>query len=193
MMMLKAAAAAATFVISSCHAFQPIPITTNPKVKLRKFISSKKFLTTDDPIPFSPEPDLSQSFTETVYSYYNAGTGDHFYTNNPNEILNGLGYRSEGVAFSDKPIPNNLATFKRYFNPTTGDNFYCTNPAKEALSGYIFEGDLGLVSTVPQTGLVPLYRYFNGRDHFYTTNFGVLGGGKGGYQLEGIEAYVRSQ
>jgi hypothetical protein len=37
---------------------------------------------------------------------------------------------------------------------------------------------------------VPLYRYFNGRFHFYTASFAELGNGGGGYTLEGIVDYV---
>jgi hypothetical protein len=38
----------------------------------------------------------------------------------------------------------------------------------------------------------PLFRYYNPSvvDHFYTTNFGELGGGALGYGFEGIQCYV---
>ncbi|MFZ5986846.1 MAG: hypothetical protein ACOYWZ_06965 [Bacillota bacterium] len=35
-----------------------------------------------------------------------------------------------------------------------------------------------------------LYRYCNGTDHFYTTNYSELGSGKLGYVYEGIQCYV---
>jgi hypothetical protein len=40
------------------------------------------------------------------------------------------------------------------------------------------------------TGAIPLYRYYDGVDHFYTTNYGELGGGGGAWTLEGIQAFV---
>jgi hypothetical protein len=41
-------------------------------------------------------------------------------------------------------------------------------------------------------GLVPLYRYFSPAafDHFYTKNFGELGGGAGAYRFEGVQCHV---
>ena len=42
----------------------------------------------------------------------------------------------------------------------------------------------------------PLYRYWNGRDHFYTTNPHEIGTithgrkGRGGYTSEGVACYV---
>nr|WP_231503762.1 hypothetical protein [Paenibacillus sp. 1-18] len=37
---------------------------------------------------------------------------------------------------------------------------------------------------------MPLYRYYNGTDHFYTTDFNELGNGRSGYSLEGIAGYI---
>jgi hypothetical protein len=39
------------------------------------------------------------------------------------------------------------------------------------------------------------YRYFNSAagDHFYTANYGELGPGRGGYLLEGVQAYIPLQ
>lgn len=44
----------------------------------------------------------------------------------------------------------------------------------------------------PVTTSVPLYRYWNAGigDHFYTTNFSELGGGRFGYVYEGVQCYV---
>jgi hypothetical protein len=39
---------------------------------------------------------------------------------------------------------------------------------------------------------VPVYRYFNGFDHFYTQNYNELRGGNGVYNYEGIAYYVYS-
>jgi C1A family cysteine protease len=50
--------------------------------------------------------------------------------------------------------------------------------------------------TVPQDSSqrVPLYRYWNpnATDHFYTTNWSELGGGRYGWNYEGIQCYVFS-
>lgn len=42
-------------------------------------------------------------------------------------------------------------------------------------------------------GLVPLYRYYNGKDHFYTSFWGELEIGKNGYKYEGIEGHVHNK
>lgn len=40
----------------------------------------------------------------------------------------------------------------------------------------------------PQT--TRLFRYWNGRDHFYTTSWGELGSGRGSWKYEGIQCYI---
>ncbi len=45
-------------------------------------------------------------------------------------------------------------------------------------------------TTPPTNGAIPFYRYFNGKDHYYTTNFRELGTGAGGYRYEGVECKV---
>jgi len=45
--------------------------------------------------------------------------------------------------------------------------------------------------TVP-VGTSPIFRYYNGSDHFYTSNWGELGHGNSGYVLEGIAFYANT-
>ncbi len=47
----------------------------------------------------------------------------------------------------------------------------------------------------PDIKTVPLYRYWKsgGGDHFYTTNFKELGGGRLGYRYEGVQCYILPQ
>jgi C1A family cysteine protease len=53
-------------------------------------------------------------------------------------------------------------------------------------------GVSGVNSPSPGGTYVPLYRYWNpsGGDHFYTTNWGELGGGAHGWGYEGVQCYV---
>jgi hypothetical protein len=46
------------------------------------------------------------------------------------------------------------------------------------------------IVTRPPRGPTPLYRYFNGTQHFYTAFFGELGNGGAGYTLQGIAGYL---
>ncbi|KAL5502419.1 hypothetical protein EMCRGX_G009189 [Ephydatia muelleri] len=63
--------------------------------------------------------------------------------------------------------------------------------------GYVSEGVQCIVSTEPGPGLKPLYRYWNGKEHFYTTNAKEIATGQlcqavtgnYGYKSEGIAAY----
>jgi hypothetical protein len=72
------------------------------------------------------------------------------------------------------PFGGNRAPFYRLRHPATGDYFLTAlvgeRDAAQAVFGYVLEGSIGDVSTVPGDGLKPLYRLFNpstGR-HFYT-------------------------
>ena len=75
-------------------------------------------------------------------------------------------------------------------------NFFVSNNPGAARSGTIRIGYGGYYTyvTVYQDGVptVPLHRYWNPSmyNHFYTTNFGVLGNGGGGYTYEGVECHV---
>ena len=95
------------------------------------------------------------------------------------------------------PVP-----FYRYFNGF--EHFYTSN-ANEigtirvgavAKFEYRFEGIQCRVYPVQEEGTVPLYRYWNGKDHFYTTNAAEIGTttagqvGKYEYRCEGIAGYV---
>ena len=61
--------------------------------------------------------------------------------------------------------------------------------------GYSIEGVVGKVLIESFPGAEPLYRYWNGKDHFYTINSKEIGtttvrnSGKGGYVCEGYEGF----
>jgi len=71
--------------------------------------------------------------------------------------------------------------FYRYWNGK--EHFYTTNSAEIGTTtpgvtgkfGYKSEGIACSVSSSSGTGLVPLYRYWNGGEHFYTTNSAEIG------------------
>ena len=99
----------------------------------------------------------------------------------------------------------NKVALYRYWNGK--DHFYTTNVneigtttyALKGHHGYTCEGVACYVSSVKVSGYVPLYRYWNGKDHFYTTNAHEIGTdvygvkGKYGYTCEGIAGYVPSK
>ncbi len=94
--------------------------------------------------------------------------------------------------------------FYRYFNGR--EHFYTTNIheigtgthgklGKLGKQCYTSEGTAGYIHDTQDSGTIPLYRYFNGHNHFYTTNSDEIGTtvhgvtGKHGYKSEGIAGY----
>jgi hypothetical protein len=62
------------------------------------------------------------------------------------------------------------------------------------------DGDVAAVRALypqlePSPRTTRLFRYWNGTtgDHFYTTNWDELGGGRGGYVYEGVQCYIYSE
>ena len=105
---------------------------------------------------------------------------------------------------------NSFAPLFRYYHYKVIDHFYTTNwneigemiPGRRGKHGYTTEGIACMLVTrrmSPRKNLVPLYRYFKGGDHFYTTNSGEIGTtrngqlGKHGYRSEGIAGYCYSK
>ena len=98
-------------------------------------------------------------------------------------------------------ILGNAVPFYRYWNGR--DHFYTTNAAEigttskgqHGLHGYTSEGTACHIFThqVPQSQ--PLYRYWNGKNHFYTQNWREIGTttigvrGAHGYVSEGVAGY----
>jgi endonuclease/exonuclease/phosphatase family metal-dependent hydrolase/archaellum component FlaG (FlaF/FlaG flagellin family) len=132
----------------------------------------------------------------SLYRYFNASIGDHFYTTNWNELGNGAGgYVYEGVAcYVFKQQTPGLVKLYRYLNNSIGDHYYTTNwnELGSGAGGYVYEGVACYVYKSQQPGTKKLYRYLNSSigDHYYTTNWNELGNGAGGYVYEGIACYV---
>ena len=121
-----------------------------------------------------------------------------------------------GSSYSRCPKPvtaikhNSFAPLFRYYHPGVVNHFYTTNwneigqviPGRRGKHGYIAEGIVCLLITrrmSPRRNLVPLYRYYKGGNHFYTTNSGEIGTtrhgqvGRHGYKSEGIAGYCYSK
>jgi len=125
-----------------------------------------------------------------LFRYYNASTGDHFYTTSWYELGPGInGWAFEQVAAHVGQRPGTVP-FYRFANGHS--HFYSTNLNEGTNAGFSQEGTAGYVYTSQVPNSVPLYRYYNaGLDyHFYTTNIAELGNANSGFTLEGIAAYV---
>jgi Repeat of unknown function (DUF5648)/Clostridium epsilon toxin ETX/Bacillus mosquitocidal toxin MTX2 len=86
----------------------------------------------------------------------------------------------------------NLPLF-RLFNKNTGDHFYTTSESERqnAIKNlhYDNEGIACYISPVESSGLIPLYRMYNGTDHFYTTSTNEynVAWNQGGYNQDSLD------
>uniref|UniRef100_A0A7S3YHN4 DUF5648 domain-containing protein n=1 Tax=Lotharella globosa TaxID=91324 RepID=A0A7S3YHN4_9EUKA len=88
------------------------------------------------------------------------------------------------------------APLYRYYNGDIVDHFYSTNwqELQEGKKGWTYEGTQHYLLTWHTPGSVAVHRYWNGGDHFYTTNSAELGvpdpGQRiGGWTYEGVAGY----
>ena len=140
-----------------------------------------------------------------LFRYYHPSAGDHFYTTSFQELGNGkTGWKYEGIQcrILSARVRNSVPLY-RYWN-NGNDHFYTTNANEIGTTtygqvgryGYKSEGVTGYCFPTRQAGTIPLYRYWNGRDHFYTTDMNEIGTiaygqtGKHGYKSEGIACFV---
>ena len=151
-----------------------------------------------------------------VYRYFNGK--DHFFGSDYSEIgtanrgqVGKHGYTSEAAAFhclaSNTPGHGIRAVpVYRYFNGA--DHHYTTNPGEIGTTtpgqqgnyGYKSEGvafyALDSPNPAPRVRGIPVYRYFNGVDHFFTADTNEIGTitagqqGKHGYKCEGLAWYA---
>jgi hypothetical protein len=145
--------------------------------------------------------------TVPLYRYWNGI--EHFYTTNGLEIgsttagtLGNYGYTCESIqCYVNKTQVSGTVPLYRYWNGT--EHFYTTNGNEIGTTtagtlgncGYTCEGIQCYVYQSQANGTVPLYRYWNGTEHFYTTNGNeigtvIVGAAGNGYTCEGIQCYV---
>ncbi len=160
-------------------------------------------------VGYVPSGSVSYAATAPVYRLFN-GT-DHFYTGSIEErgFARGVGYTLESTpfyVFVTPPWTTAHVPLYRLFNGV--DHFYTTDfleaaraqvPPTPVSSGiepqgpYHAEGISGFVAVTQEAGTVPLYRLFNGTDHFYTTDLAERNRAEGiGYRYERIAGYLRA-
>jgi hypothetical protein len=167
------------------------------------------FIEDDTPAPetclptlLAPGPD-EEPKSVVLLRYFNEA--DHFYTTNPeNEILGA--YELEGrVGKCHSTQEENTFPFHRYWSGT--DHFYTTNvdeigtiiPGAVGKFGYKYEGVACYIykDAKAQKSLKPIFRFWNGIDHYYSLKMEANGGCKNknqicnnGYMYEGIAGYM---
>lgn len=129
----------------------------------------------DDTI--SEEEDLTIA-SNTVYRFFNANAGVHFYTANevereavqelPNFNFEGASYLSAD-SLTGQPVP-----VYRFLNQDTGVHLYTTSEverdATQQLDNFSFEGEAFFAYPSEVDGSIPIFRFFNTSTgaHFYT-------------------------
>ncbi len=92
------------------------------------------------------------------------------------------------------PASGNGATPVKLYRLINKDYLYLTDPkqvqAAQSQYGYKLEGEAGYVFTAQADGTSPVYRWNNGKEHFYTADKHEQ---PSGYKLEGIQFYAYAQ
>ena len=153
------------------------------------------------------EPGLEAGLTKaaaaelTVFRFYNALSGAHFYTASATERdqlrAQPGAFAYEGPAFqASAQAVGGLAPVYRFFNGSTGVHFYTISETEKTqiqrnLPQFQLEGVAYYASQVATEGYRPLYRsYVLGKGfHFYSVDASE-GAGLAQYQAEGVAYYV---
>jgi hypothetical protein len=141
--------------------------------------------------------DVSQA--SPLYRAWNPTISDHFYTTDPTEAADAVGYTYEGVrAMLFTTQVSDSVQFLRLYSAGAGDHFYTTNVTEAQLAvanvGYVIEDKTPMYIYPTQLcGSVPFYRLFAAAvgDHFYTVNVTEMDGAEqSGWAYELIAGYV---
>jgi len=134
------------------------------------------------------DPTTGFSFTPitgpagSVFRFYNAKLGSHFYTASVDEANNvqdrlWATLRYEGPAYVADQSKNSLPLY-RFFNKKNGSHFYTTSITErdyvysKLSATYSYDGPAYNVSTAGTAGGTAVYRFFNKKNgtHFYTAS-----------------------
>ncbi|KAG0015757.1 hypothetical protein BGZ82_001293 [Podila clonocystis] len=107
---------------------------------------------------------VEQPETVAIHSWYNARSGDNFYTADPSgELAPGGGYRSEGIGWYMYPTQKTgTVPLYRWYNARDADHFYTTDQMGEFApsGGYTREGITGYLYPYQAIETSPLHRWF---------------------------------
>jgi hypothetical protein len=122
-----------------------------------------------------------------VHRFYIPSKTDHFLTLNWSEGVSagGLGENVAFIVYTSPPDADYRLLYR--CRVSSQDHFVSEDPNCE---GTVNEGSYGYVSTIPRSGLVPIYRFYKNSqtDHLTTKDYNE--GVSWGAAYEGIQGYV---
>ena len=117
----------------------------------------------------------------TVYRFYDANSGVHFYTSDKNErnyVYDRLdNYTYEGASYTGIDPSAEIESFAvyRFYNRDSGTHLYTIdenekNVVRQELDNYNYEGEAFFAYNLQVEGSIPVYRFYNSNtgSHFYT-------------------------
>lgn len=142
----------------------------------------------------------------SVFRFYNADAGTHFYTTSDeeaNKIVASYAdvYTYEGIAYWAN-VATNFDPLYRFYNKANGSHFYTASASEKAAveatwpGVYTYEGIGFNISTTEVAGGTTVYRFFNKANgsHFYTSSIeerdAVQARWSATYAYEGVAYYV---
>ena len=117
----------------------------------------------------------------TIYRFYDANSGVHFYTSDKNErnyVYDRLdNYTYEGASYTGIDPSAEIESFAvyRFYNQDSGTHLYTIdenekNVVRQELDNYSYEGEAFFAYNFQVEGSIPVYRFYNSNtgSHFYT-------------------------
>ena len=117
----------------------------------------------------------------TIYRFYDANSGVHFYTSDKNErnyVYDRLdNYTYEGASYTGIDPSAEIESFAvyRFYNQDSGTHLYTIdenekNVVRQELDNYNYEGEAFFAYNFQVEGSIPVYRFYNSNtgSHFYT-------------------------
>lgn len=128
------------------------------------------------------------SSAQALYRFYNPSSGLHYYSL---QSFPPSGYVSEGTLLNLERCQGSVVV-PLYILVKGIDRLMTVSQTerKNALAlGYKEESSPGCVIPVSAPPLLPVHRYYNGKEHFYTKDFNELQNGKYKYKYEGFSGF----
>jgi MAC/Perforin domain. len=160
-----------TVSINNMHSLQLVEIGDDSLLHISELIADPNLKTI---ILNAIDSYIANDIPSSLLAFYRFNNGaKHFYSLNKKEGIN-AGLNFEGIqCYALEPNSNlpETVTLHRYYNSKNDDHFYTTNSSEvKSGSDWAYEGVACKVYTKEMPNTTRLFRFWNGKYHFYTTN-----------------------